>query len=91
MLARTGCTGAVAEDVLQEVMLKLWHKAGQRMREALARLSPNQRRMIEAAYLAERTHADISAETGLPLGTVKSRIRLALGRLRHELKDLRDR
>jgi len=59
------------------------------LRAALAALNPEQRRMVEAAYMGDLTHAEISDRTGLPLGTVKSRIRLALDRLRHELKDLR--
>lgn len=59
------------------------------LRAALARLNPDQREMIEKAYLGELTHADIAEDTGLPLGTIKSRIRLGLQRLRHELKDLR--
>jgi RNA polymerase sigma-70 factor (ECF subfamily) len=46
--------------------------------------------MIERAYLGERSHSEIRAETGLPLGTIKSRIRLGLDRLRHELKGLRE-
>lgn len=59
------------------------------LREALDRLNPDQRDMIEKAYLGELTHSDIAEATGLPLGTIKSRIRLGLERLRHELKDLR--
>lgn len=59
------------------------------LREALARLKPGQREMVEKAYLGDLTHAEIKEQTGLPLGTIKSRIRLGLERLRHELKDLR--
>lgn len=61
----------------------------QRLRGALAGLSETQRMVIEQAYLGELTHNEISERTGLPLGTIKSRIRLALDKLRHELKDLR--
>ena len=59
------------------------------LKAALARLSADQRTMIEQAYLGELTHLEISTRTGLPLGTIKSRIRLGLDRLRHELKDMR--
>ncbi|MDU9005358.1 sigma-70 family RNA polymerase sigma factor [Sedimentitalea todarodis] len=59
------------------------------LKQALARLTPEQREMIEKAYMGEMTHQEISAQTGLPLGTIKSRIRLGLERLRHELKDLK--
>lgn len=60
-----------------------------RLRDALARLKPDQREMIERAYMGELSHQEIRAQTGLPLGTIKSRIRLGLERLRHELKELR--
>ncbi|WP_132546306.1 sigma-70 family RNA polymerase sigma factor [Rhodovulum euryhalinum] len=53
---------------------------------ALAALPDNQRMLIERAYFGELSHSEIAAETGLPLGTIKSRIRLALERLRHEMK-----
>ncbi len=56
------------------------------LRQALNTLKPAQRTMVERAYLGELTHAEIEAETGLPLGTIKSRIRLGLEKLRHELK-----
>ncbi|MBP0484388.1 sigma-70 family RNA polymerase sigma factor [Sagittula sp. M10.9X] len=56
---------------------------------ALKALPKKQRDLIEKAYFGEMTHSEIAAETGLPLGTIKSRIRLALDRLRHAL-DVRD-
>jgi RNA polymerase sigma-70 factor (ECF subfamily) len=59
------------------------------LKQALAKLKPEQREVVEKAYLGELTHQEISAQTGLPLGTIKSRIRLGLERLRHELKDLK--
>ena len=69
-------------------ILGLEQEAGQ-LRQALANLKPEQREIIEKAYLGELTHQEISSQTGLPLGTIKSRIRLGLERLRHELKDLK--
>lgn len=54
--------------------------------EALANLPEKQRDLIMRAYYGELTHTEISQATGLPLGTIKSRIRLALDRLRHQMK-----
>ncbi|MFT6169741.1 MAG: RNA polymerase sigma-70 factor (ECF subfamily) [Celeribacter sp.] len=59
------------------------------LRAAIARLNPEQRDLVQKAYLGELTHSEIQAQTGLPLGTIKSRIRLGLERLRHELKGAR--
>lgn len=56
------------------------------LRRAIAALPQAQRQLISRAYFADQTHREIAAETGLPLGTIKSRIRLALDRLRHSLK-----
>jgi RNA polymerase sigma factor (sigma-70 family) len=53
---------------------------------AMKELPPAQRELIEKAYFGDMTHSEIAAETGLPLGTIKSRIRLALDRLRHAMK-----
>lgn len=146
MLARSGMSAAVRDDLVQEVLLTTWQKAHQfdpgraqasawiyriarnrqidlirrerrpvpdavaaaeeesepdasqvlaldqetgKLREALDRLAPEQRAMIEQAYLGDLTHTEIRQRTGLPLGTIKSRIRLGLERLRHELKELR--
>ena len=56
-----------------------------RLREAIKELPEKQRDLIQRAYFGDLTHSEIAAETGLPLGTIKSRIRLALERLRHKL------
>jgi RNA polymerase sigma factor (sigma-70 family) len=56
-----------------------------RLGEALAQLPEKQRALIERAYFGDLSHTEIAAETGLPLGTIKSRIRLALERLRHQM------
>jgi len=53
---------------------------------AIADLPEVQRDLIKKAYFGDLTHSEIAAQTGLPLGTIKSRIRLALDRLRHEVK-----
>jgi RNA polymerase sigma factor (sigma-70 family) len=52
---------------------------------ALMALPEKQRKLIERAYFGELSHSEIASETGLPLGTIKSRIRLALDRLRHAM------
>ena len=45
-------------------------------------LPPAQRLVMEKVYLDELSHQEVSEQLGIPLGTVKSRIRLALDRLR---------
>ncbi len=57
----------------------------ERLGTALAQLPQKQRELIERAYYGDLTHSEIAAETGLPLGTIKSRIRLALDKLRQHL------
>ena len=52
---------------------------------ALQALPAAQKELIERAYWGDRSHGELAAETGLPLGTIKSRIRLALDRLRREM------
>ena len=53
---------------------------------ALQDLPAPQRELIEKAYFGDMSHSEIATQTGLPLGTIKSRIRLALERLRHAMK-----
>lgn len=58
---------------------------------AIAALPPRQRELVERAYFGDASHSEIAAATGLPLGTIKSRIRLAIDRLRYAMRaDMRD-
>lgn len=64
------------------------YEAGQetaRLVAAMAGLPEKQRALIQRAFYGELSHSEIAAETGLPLGTIKSRIRLALDRLRQSM------
>lgn len=49
---------------------------------AVENLSPGERQTIEAAYFSELTHAEVATRLDQPLGTVKTRIRSALQKLR---------
>lgn len=57
----------------------------EKLGEAIANLPEKQRVLVERAYFEEMSHNEIAEATGLPLGTIKSRIRLALERLRHAM------
>lgn len=59
----------------------------EKIRAALKNLPEEQAKMLFAAYYEEKSHREISDESGVPLGTVKSRIRLALNRLRAHLEN----
>lgn len=144
MAMRGGAPAAQAEEIAQDVMLRVWRSAGQfdpsraqvsawvyriarnrqidlarrfappapedllspdpgvdaagalaleqeaaRLRAAIQALPQAQREMVEKAYMGELSHQEISRLEGLPIGTVKSRLRLALQRLRHELRGMR--
>ena len=69
----------------QEDVLALQQDCEQ-LGEALATLPEKQKDLIVRAYYGDLTHNEIAEQTGLPLGTIKSRIRLALERLRHQMK-----
>jgi RNA polymerase sigma-70 factor, ECF subfamily len=57
-------------------------QAGSALHHALSTLAAQERWLLALAYFRELTHAQISAQTGLPLGTVKSVILRAQGKLR---------
>jgi RNA polymerase sigma-70 factor (ECF subfamily) len=59
-----------------------------RIRTALSLLPPEQADVIRKAFFEDKVHAEIEKELGIPLGTVKSRLRLAMNRLRVALGDL---
>jgi len=56
-----------------------------RLREAFASLPEDQQKVLRLVFFEDKTHAQVSEGLGIPLGTVKSRIRLALKRIRSEV------
>ncbi len=56
-----------------------------RVREAVQTLGEEQAEVVAMSFFAGLSHAEIAAELGLALGTVKSRLRLAFNKLREEL------
>jgi RNA polymerase sigma-70 factor, ECF subfamily len=60
----------------------------QRVRTALNALPAEQVHVLQLSFFEGRAHGDIAAQLNLPLGTVKSRLRLAMSRLRGLLGDL---
>ncbi len=46
--------------------------------------------MVQLAYFEGLTHSEIAARLGIPLGTVKTRLRLAFDKLRGSLASIRD-
>lgn len=76
--------GPEAEPDQEEVLAH--QQDCEQLGEALASLPDKQKDLIIRAYYGDLTHSEIAEDTGLPLGTIKSRIRLALDRLRHQMK-----
>jgi len=60
------------------------------LREALTVLTPDERHAIEAAFFSELTYREVATRLQQPLGTVKTRIRSALGKLRQALATQKD-
>lgn len=60
----------------------------ERMRVALEALSPEQRQVVQLSFFEDRPHSEIAEHLALPLGTVKSRLRLALMKLRAQWSEL---
>jgi RNA polymerase sigma-70 factor (ECF subfamily) len=61
-----------------------------RVRNAMESLPQEQREVIELAYFKGMTHVEISESTNIPLGTVKSRMRLGLKRMKTSLAELQE-
>lgn len=58
-----------------------------RVQAALATLPEEQRQVLHMSFFDEKTHSEIAEQLDLPLGTVKSRIRLAFGRVKASIGD----
>jgi len=61
---------------------------GARIRAAMAGLPPEQREVVRLSFFEHDSHAAMAARLGVPLGTIKSRLRLAFQRMRVVLADL---
>ncbi len=77
-----------AEDPKPDETLEQ-ERYGQRLREILTQLPDEQSTVIRMSFFEDKPHSEIAAALGLPLGTVKSRIRLALGRFREAMGEAR--
>jgi RNA polymerase sigma-70 factor, ECF subfamily len=73
-----------AEDALEDTALADLN--AQRVREAMAQLTSEQREPIELGFFGGITHDEIARRIGVPLGTVKTRIRAGLRKLRSALE-----
>jgi RNA polymerase sigma-70 factor (ECF subfamily) len=71
----------VAADPRDVLQLR---EQGESLRAALAALTPDERQAIETTFFAGLTHAEAAARLNQPLGTIKTRIRSAL----HKLRDI---
>ena len=60
----------------------------ERIKKAFEVLSPDQQTVMRLHFYEDQSHSLIAEQLGLPLGTVKSRLRLAFERIRKELGDL---
>jgi RNA polymerase sigma-70 factor, ECF subfamily len=58
---------------------------GRLLRDALTVLTPQERQAIETAFFSELTHYEVAERLNQPLGTIKTRVRSGLGKLRHAL------
>lgn len=59
------------------------------LRAALAGLPEEQAMLLRLSFFEDHAHGDISERLGMPLGTVKSKLRRAIGRLRVALEEVR--
>ena len=84
----TGSEERVGDDSSLNVEEQLASSAQlARLKEAMHLLSHEQTEVVRLCYFADRSHTEAARELGIPLGTVKGRLRLVLGRLRRALGD----
>ena len=74
-----------ADDSTEEEAMR--HETAGEVRSALETLPDDQAKVIELAYFGGFTHSEIAAMLGVPLGTVKGRMRLGLEKVRGELAE----
>lgn len=82
-------TVSVASDAPDAEASVIGNQSAERVRKALDLLPDEQKVVIELAFLKYMPQSEIAAKLGLPIGTVKSRTRLAYKKLKDQLEDLR--
>jgi len=60
-----------------------------KLKECINALSPEQQEVLKLSFMEELPHVEVADKLGIPLGTVKSRIRLAMKHIRSEIGDIR--
>ncbi len=74
-----------ADDAPNGEALLITSEREERLRTALQTLSSEQEAIVRLSFFGDKPHMQIAQELGIPLGTVKSRVRLALAKLRAAL------
>jgi RNA polymerase sigma-70 factor (ECF subfamily) len=72
-----------------EAALPGWH-VHTAVHQALGQLPEDQRQAVQLAYFEGQTQSEVATALGIPLGTVKTRLRLAFGKLRTSLEQISD-
>ncbi len=81
--------GSTAPQEPDETARPGWH-VHESVHAALRALPEEQQTVVQLAYFEGLTHSEIAGRLGIPLGTVKTRLRLAFDKLRHGLASIRD-
>ncbi|MFO6424619.1 sigma-70 family RNA polymerase sigma factor [Motilimonas sp. KMU-193] len=66
------------------------HLMREQLIQGLETLPPKQKEVVEAIYLKEMTHQELAEHLGVPLGTIKSRLRLGLEKLKEQMEQHND-
>ena len=74
-----------ADELTEEEAMR--HETASEVRDALGTLPGDQAKVIELAYFGGFSHSEIASMLGVPLGTVKGRMRLGLEKIRGELAE----
>lgn len=78
-----------AEEPVRPEEVLIGREARDRVQGAMRSLPAEQLDLVRLSFFEGHSHGEIAALTGIPLGTVKSRLRLAFVRLREKLGDIR--
>lgn len=93
-LERARLSGVLGDDTVEATTPNEAANPGWKVHEsvhaALRELPEDQRTAVQLAYFSGLTHSEIATQLAIPIGTVKTRLRLAYGRLRQALAPLKD-